>query len=78
MEIKLYTTGEYLTQPASYAVVRTMFWNEVQIEIRKNSHQTAPLMDGIWDVFINTDECVTDLIPVNETEAFALLECYVV
>jgi len=62
MEIKPYTTGEYLTQPASYAIVRTVFWNEAQIQIRKNSCQTAPLIDGIQDVFINTDEGVTDLI----------------
>jgi hypothetical protein len=78
MEINPYTIGEYLTQSASYAVVRTMFWNEASIEIRKNSHQRVQLMDGIWDVFINTDKGVTDWISVNETEAFALLECYVV
>jgi len=66
IEIKPYSTGKYLTQPASYAIVRTVFWNEAQIEIRKNSCQTAPLIDGIWDVFINTYEGVTDFISVNE------------
>jgi hypothetical protein len=66
IEIEPYTTGEYLTQPASYAIVRTVVWNEAQVEIRKNSCQTVPLIDGIRDVFINTYEGVTDLISVNE------------
>jgi hypothetical protein len=58
MEIQPYTTGEYLTQPASYAVVRTLFWNEAQIETRKNSCQIAPLIDGIRVVFINNGKGV--------------------
>jgi len=41
MKLESYTAGEYLTQPASYAIVRTVFWNEAQIEIRKNFCQTA-------------------------------------